>query len=416
MAFPSVGKGPALAGQDDRGSRPHAPARCPVRSRRRGCRRHHRAGEGSPSTDHGIRRRDRHTPATTPKPGNTGPGKFSVQEPDRFGLLDGGMPDRRWTPRNAGRFLGQADSAVAERGSRQSDQPKDRSVTMPRLGLRLTPRRHILLEAAEDAPVLDDRIAERLADAFARGTGHGLLQLERARSAKPCRPPSSGGANSRRATWGRCACTPRARPEAPSSPVLPAVPPPTDGRTRHIRADGPDDAGGGISDRGRPAWRCGHELGAAFATASLAAAKPTCRTSSRGSTRPGIWSAACISISPRTAAIRNARSPSWRPTPRGCRPQAKAQHLPLGQALREYAGAANKDQLLSLLLPVQRAAETLRLAQGRWSMRARSFIRCAGRPREALQLLTRRARPGRRRRGRAHAGRVARRTVRRARR
>src|SRR5215831_4509960 len=37
--------------------------------------------------------------------------------------------------------------------------------------------------------------------------------------------------------------------------------------------------------------------------------------------------------------------------------QAKAQHLPLGQALREYAGAANKNRLLSLLLPVQRAAE-----------------------------------------------------------
>ncbi|RJO68796.1 MAG: DEAD/DEAH box helicase [Myxococcales bacterium] len=35
----------------------------------------------------------------------------------------------------------------------------------------------------------------------------------------------------------------------------------------------------------------------------------------------------------------------------------KAQHLPLGQALREYAGAANRDKLLSLLLPVQRAAE-----------------------------------------------------------
>jgi non-specific serine/threonine protein kinase len=35
----------------------------------------------------------------------------------------------------------------------------------------------------------------------------------------------------------------------------------------------------------------------------------------------------------------------------------KAQHLPLGQALREYAGAVQKDRLLSLLLPVQRAAE-----------------------------------------------------------
>ena len=35
---------------------------------------------------------------------------------------------------------------------------------------------------------------------------------------------------------------------------------------------------------------------------------------------------------------------------------AKVQHLPLGRALSEYAGAANKPRLLSLLLPVQRAA------------------------------------------------------------
>ncbi|CAH2605474.1 ATP-dependent helicase (plasmid) [Rhodovastum atsumiense] len=38
--------------------------------------------------------------------------------------------------------------------------------------------------------------------------------------------------------------------------------------------------------------------------------------------------------------------------------QGRAQHLPLGQALREYAGAANRSKLLALLLPVQRAAET----------------------------------------------------------
>ena len=36
--------------------------------------------------------------------------------------------------------------------------------------------------------------------------------------------------------------------------------------------------------------------------------------------------------------------------------QARAQHLPLGRALSEYAGAANRSRLLSLLLPVQRAA------------------------------------------------------------
>ncbi len=37
--------------------------------------------------------------------------------------------------------------------------------------------------------------------------------------------------------------------------------------------------------------------------------------------------------------------------------QGKAQHLPLSQALAEFSGAKSKAQLLSLLLPVQRAAE-----------------------------------------------------------
>jgi superfamily II DNA or RNA helicase len=35
----------------------------------------------------------------------------------------------------------------------------------------------------------------------------------------------------------------------------------------------------------------------------------------------------------------------------------KAQHLPLGKALQEYAGARSKERLLALLMPVQRAAE-----------------------------------------------------------
>ena len=45
--------------------------------------------------------------------------------------------------------------------------------------------------------------------------------------------------------------------------------------------------------------------------------------------------------------------------------QAKAQHVPLGQALREYAGAANRDKLLSLLRAGSACRGTLRLAQGR---------------------------------------------------
>jgi len=37
--------------------------------------------------------------------------------------------------------------------------------------------------------------------------------------------------------------------------------------------------------------------------------------------------------------------------------EAKPQHLPLSKALQEYAGAKNRERLLSLLMPVQRAAE-----------------------------------------------------------
>jgi superfamily II DNA or RNA helicase len=37
---------------------------------------------------------------------------------------------------------------------------------------------------------------------------------------------------------------------------------------------------------------------------------------------------------------------------------ATAQHLPLGKALQEYAGARNRERLLSLLLPIQRAADS----------------------------------------------------------
>ena len=66
--------------------------------------------------------------------------------------------------------------------------------------------------------------------------------------------------------------------------------------------------------------------------------------------------------------------------------QNRVRHLPLGEALREYSGAANSARLLSLLVPVQRASETCpwlknMVGEGeiyhplRWT------------PREALQLL-----------------------------
>src|SRR3712207_5637935 len=53
----------------------------------------------------------------------------------------------------------------------------DRSRPMTRLQLRLTPRGRLLLEEAHEAPALEDKVVERLGDAFRRGAGYGLLQL-----------------------------------------------------------------------------------------------------------------------------------------------------------------------------------------------------------------------------------------------
>jgi non-specific serine/threonine protein kinase len=65
---------------------------------------------------------------------------------------------------------------------------------------------------------------------------------------------------------------------------------------------------------------------------------------------------------------------------------AKAQHLPLGQALRQYAGAADKERLLNLLLPVQRAAESCPWLK-RMVETGELFHPLRWRPADAFQLL-----------------------------
>jgi hypothetical protein len=51
----------------------------------------------------------------------------------------------------------------------------------------LTPHGHLVLRQSSDAPALEPGLAQRLLDAFARGSGHGLLQLgaEEVRTALP---------------------------------------------------------------------------------------------------------------------------------------------------------------------------------------------------------------------------------------
>ena len=67
--------------------------------------------------------------------------------------------------------------------------------------------------------------------------------------------------------------------------------------------------------------------------------------------------------------------------------RAKAQHLPLAQALREYAGARNRTALLALLEPVQRAARTSAVAKDLVDSSA-VFETLAWTPGEAHRFLT----------------------------
>lgn len=59
---------------------------------------------------------------------------------------------------------------------------------MTALTLIVTPHGRLLLESGEDAPDLPSDLAHRLQEAFARGSGHGLLQLGAAEVGTPLPP------------------------------------------------------------------------------------------------------------------------------------------------------------------------------------------------------------------------------------
>ena len=278
---------------------------------------------------------------------------------------------------------------------------------MPRLELRLTPRGDLLLETAEDAPILDDKVAARLAEAFGRGAGRGLLRLGAGEVGQSL-PPTF--------VWWRdfaarhvaavCLFASGADPEEPSAAVLPTVPPPTESEIATLLLTAPMMPGAEYLTAGRAPARCGPKSAARFADA-LAAAGTDLQTLLKA-LNPAWNLIGRVHFN----LAENRRDPElpfafMATYTTRLSAQAKAQHVPLGQALREYAGAANRDRLLSLLVPVQRAAETCGWLKPmvdtgeifhplRWS------------PAEAARLPDQRARPGKRRRGRAHARHLAR--------
>src|SRR5215475_14233509 len=216
----------------------------------------------------------------------------------------------------------------------------------------LSPNGRLSLVEASDAPVLDTDLVPRVHAAFARGSGHGLLQLGAGEIGVALPPVFSywrefgaryvtalcmqSNAEGQQADarllpppdsvldWLVLGVPPMTGAEYLSAAVLRGLWQETDAAFRLELSD----SGCGIQEflkRRNPAWNLVGRVHFNLAE------------NRKDETAPFAFLA---TYTTRLSA------------------HAKAQHLPLGQALREYAGAATKGRLLSLLLPVQRAAET----------------------------------------------------------
>ncbi len=228
---------------------------------------------------------------------------------------------------------------------------------MPRLGLRLTPHGRLLLETAEDAPILDDQIAEQLAEAFARGSGYGLVRLGAGEVGRALPPTFVWWRDfAARYVEASCVLSSGASLDAPSSRRVPAVPPPTEGELAALVLTAPVMPGAEYLTAAvlLGLWA---ELGAAFA-ASLAASGTDLQFFLK--TLNPAWNLVGRVHFNLAENRHDPEHPFAFMATYTVRlsAQAKAQHLPLGQAMREYSGPTNRDKLLSLLVPVQRAAET----------------------------------------------------------
>jgi superfamily II DNA or RNA helicase len=212
----------------------------------------------------------------------------------------------------------------------------------------LTPHGSLILRRAEEA--LGAEPDPRLEQAFARGPGHGLLYLG-ADEIGTALPPMLSYWREFAVRYVTALC---ALPDIAEDGAKPPVPVPADGELDKIAAAVPPMTGAEYLTAFVLAelWR---GIDAAF-DAELAAAD--------------------LSVQ----AFLKSRHPAWNLVGRvhfnlaenrkdevapfafmatyttRLSAQAKALHVPLGRALQEYAGAKNRERLLSLLLPVQRAA------------------------------------------------------------
>jgi len=214
--------------------------------------------------------------------------------------------------------------------------------------LALTPRGHLLFTASDEAPEPTAVLSRTLEDAFARGSGYGLLELG-AGEVGTVLPADVSFWRDFAARFVTAICT---HPDLDAQHAV--IPAPGLGELEVVAASAPP------------------MIGAEYIAASVL---------------DTLWTEIAEAFRSELAASKTSvqdflhrKNPSWHLVGRvhfnlaenrgddeapfaflatyttQLSSDAKAQHLPLGRALSEYAGTANASRLLSLLLPVQRAA------------------------------------------------------------
>jgi hypothetical protein len=223
---------------------------------------------------------------------------------------------------------------------------------MPRLGLRLTPHGRLVAEDQDDAQEVDAAAHIRLADAFAAGSGAGLVRLG-AGEVGQALPPVFVWWRAFATRYVGAVCLNASGRE--DDVTLPPVPPPDAGDLASLVFAAPLMEGAEyLTDAVLlTLW---DEMALAFAQAFAASGIGLQRFLTALNPAWNLVGRVHFNLAENR---RDAEQPFAFMATYTTRlsAQARAQHVPLGQALREYAGAANRDKLLSLLLPVQRAAE-----------------------------------------------------------
>ncbi|MSP01455.1 MAG: DEAD/DEAH box helicase [Acetobacteraceae bacterium] len=222
---------------------------------------------------------------------------------------------------------------------------------MPRLAPRLTPQGHLTVEDQPDAPDIDATLHARLTAAFAQGSGNGLIQLGAAEVGQALPPVFIWWRNFATGYIGALCL----HASGAESDAAPAVPPPTEAERASLVLTAPMMTGAEYltPDVLLTLW---DEMAESFAGQLATAGTGLQRFLTSKNPAWNLVGRVHFNLAENR---RDAEQPFAFMATYTTRlsAQAKAQHVPLGQALREYAGAANKDKLLSLLLPVQRAAE-----------------------------------------------------------